>query len=87
MSQSYAVLLPKMLPQEIHVFLEAYLHLIHEQHFLLCSSVSDEGYFLELSALKNDKSKKEWKLRLPMHNILAIADMDDKDGLPIGFLS
>lgn len=87
MSQSYAVLLQKTLPEELLAFLDGYLHLIHEQNFLLCSSVSDEGYFLELSALKNDKSKKVWKLRLPMHAIIAIADMADKDGLPIGFLS
>ena len=87
MKQAYAVLLPRDLPQELLVFLEGYLFLLHEQNFLLCSDLTNQGNFLEMSALRNDNSKKEWRVRLPTQYALGVADVSDKDNFPIGFLS
>jgi hypothetical protein len=87
MKKDYAVLLPKTLPQEILALLDGYFYVFFEQNFLLCSDVSDLGYFSELEVLKNDKSKRVWKIKLPNLYILAVADMSDKEAIPIGFLS
>ena len=87
MKKSYAVLLPKTLPEELHAFLKDYLFLFHEQNFLLCYSFENLGNYFEADILQNNKSKKTWKVQLQIQYALAIAEANDSENNPIGFLS
>ena len=83
----YAVLLPKILPQELLVMFDGYIHLFHEQNFLLCQSFENLGAFSLLEVMHKDKTKKTWKVQVQTQYVLAVSDMADSEGTQIGFLS
>jgi hypothetical protein len=87
MQQPQAVLIHPQLPPEVLAFLENYLLQIGEGVFLFALSFESEGSFVVLEALRNDKSKKTWVVRLPVQYILATADATDKESSCFGFLS
>lgn len=87
MKNDHAILLPQQLPQEVLAFLDEYIYQIDGQTYLLSRSFEAEGYFVALEVLKNDKSKKTWRVKLPLQYVLAVAQLRDQDGSKIGFLS
>ena len=85
----YALLLSPALPQEVVAWLVGYLYQTPQDHFLICSEVAVQGPFLHLVILRNDDSNDgddHWKIRLPIQYALMIADLSDKEALPVGFL-
>ncbi|GEM_PF-3688074 len=88
MKDPQAILLTQQLPPEFLAFLGGYIHLTEKQFFLFSYSFEVEGYFVALEVLKVDKSKKTWKVRIPIQFVLATADASlDKKGSKVGFLA
>lgn len=83
----YVALVPQGLPQEVISFLQGYIHEYRGQNHLLCSEISDLGYFLEMTILADSDKKKEWKVRIQTQYVLAVGEVGDSGNFPIGFLS
>lgn len=83
----YVVLIHQGLPQEIQSFLRGYIHSHNGQDHLVCSEISDMGYFLEMVILADNDKKREWKVRIQTQYVLVLGEVGDSGNFPLGFLS
>ena len=76
----YGVLLPKSLPEEVLQFLTGYIHELRAgDHYLFSSIFEVHHPYVKLQILRNDgTTDHQWKVRLPIHYILAVADLSDR---------
>jgi len=84
---AFGVLLTKSLPEEVLRFLTRYIQEVGDGDRYLFSSVFEIRHpFVELEILRNDGTDYQWKVKLPLQYVLAVADgTDPQTRLKMGF--
>ena len=86
MSKPQVILIPRQLPEEVLVFLADFLVTIGENVVLFSHCFEVEQGFASLDIVHSDSSKKSWKVKLPLHFVLAVADVGEEQKKKIGFV-
>lgn len=84
-SRSYCLVLQPIVPEELLLLLEAYVHEHRGLKWLFCHAPSHDGMFVSVELLKAGE-KQTWEVQIPAHYVLSIADMS-QDRPSLGFVS
>jgi hypothetical protein len=83
------VVLLNTLPESLLSFLSDHIRHNEPQNFLIVESLTDKGAFLEMDILPVNPTADEdmtWRVQIPIHFVLAIAQFRPDAKRPIGFV-